>query len=88
MRVELSEAQGRFVEDRVASGRFGSASEVIDAGIRALAAEEFDNEAEVLRAMVREGLEASERGETVDGREAIERLRDGHARLRSGQEQR
>jgi len=75
MRVELSEAQTRFVEDRVASGRFGSASEAIDAGIRALAAEAFGDEAEVLHEMVREGLEASDRGETVDGREAIQRLK-------------
>lgn len=46
----------RFTREQVASGRFGSTSEVIRAGLRLLEAEE--QKLEALRAAIQEGLDS------------------------------
>jgi len=85
IRVALSEDRSRFVREPVASGGFGSASDVIAAGPRSLSAAdcEADADAGAMRERVREGLDASTPGATADGREAIRRLKSRHDRLRA-----
>jgi antitoxin ParD1/3/4 len=56
--ITLGDHFGSFVDERVAAGRYGSASEVVRAGLRILEAEE--QKLEALRAALIEG-EASGR---------------------------
>ncbi len=56
--VSLGDHFTGFVDAQVASGRFGSASEVIRAGLRLLEAEHA--KLEHLRALIREGDESGE----------------------------
>ena len=53
-----------FIRNEVATGRYGSASEVIRAGLRVL--EERRSKLEALRAHLAEGAEQARRGEFVD----------------------
>jgi antitoxin ParD1/3/4 len=61
--VILSDQLDSFIESRVASGRYGSASEVVRAGLRLLESEEIQLDA--LRAALDEG-EASGPAEPFD----------------------
>lgn len=54
--ITLSEHFEAFVEEQVAAGRYGNASEVIRAGLRLL--EERDAKLEALRRAIIEGLES------------------------------
>lgn len=54
----------RFIKSEVASGRYGSASEVVREGLRAL--EERRIKLKALRAHLAEGAEQARRGEFVD----------------------
>ncbi len=53
-----------FIRNEVATGRYGSASEVIRAGLRVL--EERRSKLEALRAHLAEGAEQARRGEFED----------------------
>jgi antitoxin ParD1/3/4 len=66
--VVLSDQLDSFIESRVASGRYGSASEVVRAGLRLLETEEIQLDA--LRAALDEG-EASGPAEHFDFDEFI-----------------
>ncbi len=61
-----------FMAHEVATGRFGTASEVVRAGLRLLELEE--KKLEVLRAFIDEGLNSHE-SEDVDGEEFFSRVR-------------
>lgn len=77
--VNLGEHFEKFIGARVSSGRYGSASEVIRAGLRLL--EEHENEHEALRQALIDG-ENSGPGEPFD-REAFQTdMRARHARPR------
>ncbi len=54
--ITLGEHFGDFVDERVAAGRYGSASEVVRAGLRILEAEE--QKLETLRAALIKGEES------------------------------
>ena len=54
--VEIGDELGQFIDTQLQTGRYGSASEVIRAGLRHLQDEETKMAA--LRAAVREGLES------------------------------
>ena len=76
MNVSLTPELERWVAERVGTGRYGSASEVIRDGLRLLLEREEEHAArlEVLRGDIRVGLEELDRGEGVDGEEAFERV--------------
>jgi antitoxin ParD1/3/4 len=82
MNVSLTAELEQFVEDKVESGDFTSASEVVRAGLRLLKEHEAEHQArlQALRKAVSEGLEQARRGQTKDGVEVFARVRD-----RSGQ---
>jgi antitoxin ParD1/3/4 len=62
--VNLTEHFDRFIERRVASGRFGNASEVVREGLRLLEQREQENKAKLdwLRAAAKQGFGDIERG--------------------------
>jgi antitoxin ParD1/3/4 len=73
----------QFVQERVASGRYQTASEVVREGLRLLELQERDREAahEALKAKLKRGAAQAERGEVVDGEEFVEKLiRDARSR--------
>ena len=77
MNVSLTEELEELVHRKVESGRYTSASEVIRAGLRLLEQEDEARAARLAatRADVRAGIDQAERGEFVDGEEAVERVR-------------
>lgn len=58
--INLTTELDQSVDDRIASGQYANASEVLRAGLRALAEDEREETAklEVLRAAIREGEES------------------------------
>ena len=77
MNVSLTEELEELVQRQVESGRYGSASEVIGAGLRLLDREDALRETWLAetRAQVRDGIEQVERGDFVDGEEAVARVK-------------
>ncbi len=77
LKITLTPELQKFVEDRVTSGQFSSASDLVCEGLRRLVAQELDADAafaELKRKLESAAAEA-ERGELVDGEEAMNRLR-------------
>jgi antitoxin ParD1/3/4 len=76
LNVSLTPELERFVQDRVASGRYQTASEVVREGLRLL--EEREQEcAEALAALrgkLKRAAEQAERGELADGERVFEQL--------------
>ncbi|WP_158918328.1 type II toxin-antitoxin system ParD family antitoxin [Caulobacter sp. S45] len=66
--VNLTEGLDHFVEERVASGDFQNASEVVRAGLRLLKTRTDTDAARLarLRAAVQVGLDQLERGEGIE----------------------
>jgi antitoxin ParD1/3/4 len=71
--IVLTDQQSAFVDAMITEGRFQNASEALRAGLRLLEREEAAW-AEAKRGVL-EGLAQIERGETVDGYQAMERVR-------------
>lgn len=85
MNVSLTPELEKLVQDKVKTGRYNSASEVVREALRLL--EEQDQlralRLDEIRKKIAEGLEALDRGEGLNGKEALERLRKkGEARRR------
>jgi antitoxin ParD1/3/4 len=76
MNVSLTPEFESFVDEKVKSGSFGSASEVVRAGLRLL--QEYDEMRQArlaaLRADVRKGREQLERGESESGSKVFAEL--------------
>jgi antitoxin ParD1/3/4 len=70
-----------FVDSRVASGRYQSASEVIRAALRLLETEEQGREAHLaeLRQKIQLGVEQIQRGEVYDGEAVFDELDQEHS---------
>jgi antitoxin ParD1/3/4 len=77
MNVSLTPELERFVQSRVASGRYQTASEVIREGLRLLEEREGAREAalEELRASIRRGVEQADRSELLDGDAVLDEIR-------------
>ena len=85
MNVSLTPELEQFVQSRVASGLFQSASEVVREGLRLLEEREQAREAAIgeLRAKVRRGVEQADRGELLDGDAVFEEIRQLSTRRRA-----
>ena len=72
--IVLTEAQDNFVGELISSGRYQSASEVLRDGLRFLGDAMARREAELadIRNGILEGLGQEQRGELIDGEEAID----------------
>ena len=77
MNISLTEELEELVQRKVESGRYTSASEVIRAGLRLLEQEDELRETRLaaVRAEVQAGIGQAERGELVDGEEAMARVK-------------
>jgi antitoxin ParD1/3/4 len=73
--INLTEHLDRFVEDRVTSGRYGNASEIVREGLRLLEQREHEEQArlEWLRQAAKEGFDQIDRGEGTEFR-SMEKL--------------
>ena len=78
MNVSLTSELEEFVNNKVKSGMYFSASEVIREGLRLLRdQDELKNRRiEEIRQQIAHGVEQFERGEAVDGEEAFRKLRE------------
>ena len=78
MNVSLTLELQQFIKDKVNSGKYNSVSEVIGEALRLLDERDRDREERLaeLKAKIREGIEASERGEVVDGEEVFAELEE------------
>lgn len=76
MNVSLTPEIERFIQHQVESGKYASPDEVILAALRAFEEREriYKGRFEELRREIMEGVEASERGEVVDGEVVFRRL--------------
>jgi antitoxin ParD1/3/4 len=79
--VSLTPELERLVNEKVASGMYGSASEVIRAGLRLLQQQEADQGArlEALRRDVTAGINEADRGQLWNGQEVFDQLRKRRA---------
>lgn len=76
MNVSLTPEIEQFIQRQVESGKYASADEVILAALRAFEEQEriYKGRFEELRQEIMVGVEASERGEVVDGDIAFSQL--------------
>lgn len=76
MNISLSSEIEKFIKSQVESGKYPSAEEVIVAGIRLLEEREriYHGRFEELKREITLGVEASERGEVVDGETVFSQL--------------
>jgi antitoxin ParD1/3/4 len=76
LNVSLTPELEQFVQERVASGQYQTASEVVREGLRLLELQERDRDAayKALKAKLKRGAEQAERGEVVEGEEFLEQL--------------
>ena len=77
MSVTLGDHFSNFIEARIAQGRFGSASEVVQAGLRLLEEQEGEVKAALGEALI--AGEASGEPRPFDSAAFLERMHDTHA---------
>jgi antitoxin ParD1/3/4 len=77
MNISLTPELEQMVDDKVKSGRYASASEVIREGLRLLEEQEQLKQQRLadVRRKIDRGIEQLDRGESIPGPEARERLR-------------
>jgi antitoxin ParD1/3/4 len=80
MNISLTPELEKIVQDKVNSGLYGNASEVLRAGLRLLVEQEQLRQShfEQLVQDIQIGLEQAERGEIVSGPQAFEKLEKRH----------
>ncbi|HEX2077399.1 MAG TPA: type II toxin-antitoxin system ParD family antitoxin [Longimicrobium sp.] len=83
MNVSLTPELERLVEEKVESGKYKSASEVVRHALRLLSREDAEHEArlEALRRDVDVGIAEIERGEAIPGPLAVEQAKAEFRRL-------
>jgi antitoxin ParD1/3/4 len=77
MNISLNPELEQFIQSQVANGNYNSTEEVIIAGIKLLEEREsiYKGRFEELRQEIMIGIKQLERGERLDGKEVIEKLR-------------
>jgi antitoxin ParD1/3/4 len=85
LNVSLTPELERFVQSRVATGLYQTASEFVREGLRLLEERERSRETTLqeVRARIRRGVEQADRGELLDGAGVFEEIRRFGARPRS-----
>lgn len=83
MPISLSPELERQIEERVESGEYDSADEVVRHALRALSAEEeeYQNKLSALRSAVDIGIAEIERGEAIPGPIAAQQIKDEFRRM-------
>lgn len=78
MNVSLNSEISQLIQTQVESGKYASAEEVILAGIRLLEERSriYKGRFEELRREITIGVEASDRGEVIDGETAFSQLQE------------
>jgi antitoxin ParD1/3/4 len=78
LNVSLTPELEQFVQDRVKSGRYQTASEVVREGLRLLEQQEREREAavEALKGKLQRAAAQEQRGEVVDGEAFLDGLID------------
>lgn len=86
LNVSLTPELERFVQDRVATGRYQTASEVVREGLRLLEHQEEQRESALaaLKAKLQRGAAQAERGELVDPDEVLKKIEDLKRRRAKG----
>lgn len=78
--VNLQDHQANFIRERIATGRFQNASEVVRAGLRLLEQQEAENELKLqaLREAIQVGLDDLDAGRytTINSREELSAFMD------------
>ncbi len=74
MNVSLTPELEKFVADKVATGHYASASEVVRAALRIL--EEEEHWKDFARGKIAKGLADAADGRIIDGETAMRRIRD------------
>jgi antitoxin ParD1/3/4 len=84
MNVNLTPDLEKLVRDRVASGLYNSASEVVREGLRLLAEQDRlrDDRLQRVRKDIQDGLDQARRGELIDGDAVVAELRAVIAKYR------
>lgn len=89
MNISLTPELEQLIQTQLESGKYTSAEEVILAGIKLLEERErvYKGRFEELKKEVTIGIEELERGESFDGREVIEQLRQKNQARKQAQAQ-
>lgn len=84
MNVSLTPELEKFVEARVATGRYQTASEVVREGLRLLENQELQREADLgsLKSKLKRAAAQADRGELIPGNQVFEEIRKLSARRR------
>ncbi len=79
MNISLTPELEKFVRQRLASGMYTSASEVVREGLRLLAEQEKVKRArlEVMREKIEDGWASAERGELIPGERVFSGIKKG-----------
>jgi antitoxin ParD1/3/4 len=87
MSISLTPELEQFIQSQVASGKYASTEEVIIAGIKLLEEREsiYKGRFEELKREIAIGVEQLDRGERLDGREVIEKLRQKNQATRKAE---
>jgi antitoxin ParD1/3/4 len=83
MNVSLTPQLEKLVSDKVESGRYNSASEVVREALRLLQERDEVRELQLqgLRNKIAEGLDSLDRGDWVDGEEFFQHLQERELKL-------
>ncbi|KYC42174.1 CopG family transcriptional regulator [Scytonema hofmannii PCC 7110] len=89
MDIPLTPVLEQLINEKVNSGRYYSASEVIGEALRLLDERDRTQEERLaeLKGKIRVGIEASERGEVIDGEEFFAELEENIQRIEAEMEQ-
>ncbi|MEH1920549.1 MULTISPECIES: type II toxin-antitoxin system ParD family antitoxin [unclassified Nostoc] len=89
MNISLTPELEQLVKDKVSSGRYHSVSEVMGEALRLLDERDRVQEKRLaeLKAKIQEGIEASERGEVVDGEEVFAEIEEDIRRAEAQMQQ-
>ncbi len=89
MNISLTPELEQLVKDKVNSGQYHSVSEVMGEALRLLDERDRIREQRLaeLKAKIQEGIEASERGEVVDGEEVFAEIEEDIRRAEAQMQQ-